>query len=639
LADAIRRRSRPPALSEYRRREILDQLADLCDDEEALRKQQQVKFVLCKAAPSGLISIVLHLSLMIALGIYVLTPVHRGAEAISIEVVTVDEEEEVEALVIEELAVDLEAMPEPIIIEPIQENLLTEEEELDDEDDLVPDTVVDMMRSVAEDLPPDFMAIVIDDEIRETLGEVRPVNVGLANRDSRRRQALAYGATVESENSVELALEWLALHQRSNGSWSFNHRTGDHRCQGCRCGNSGSHMSAENGATAMALLPFLGAGRTHLHGEYRREVAGALMYLIDHQKPDGSFMDAAGTMYSHGLATLALCEAYAMARYQFSSDMEDSQSVDDDAREPSDDGAVDPETGLRDINWTGFADENAGVVDENADGGRQLRDPSPVMQIDIQELALAAQQGIRFIEAAQHAGGGWRYRPKQPGDTSIVGWQMMALKSGHLAGLKVQPATIKRAVRFLDSRQSNNGSRYGYTGKSGSEANSAIGLLCRMFTGWDRQREGLAVGVKRMEALARPRQGMYFYYYATQVMHHYGGPSWQLWNQWMRDELVKTQSRNGSPRGSWSFNGPCDSGRLYCTAMAAMTLEVYYRYSPIYGRRAVVNADAGGGAHRIGPGCCPSGSRIRENSGDAARPRNLTTSATNPLLAVQRRQP
>ena len=32
------------------------------------------------------------------------------------------------------------------------------------------------------------------------------------------------------------------------------------------------------------------------------------------------------------------------------------------------------------------------------------------------------------------------------------------------------------------------------------------------------------------------------------------------------------------------------AGRLYCTAMAAMTLEVYYRYSSIYSKESVTTA-------------------------------------------------
>ncbi len=80
---------------------------------------------------------------------------------------------------------------------------------------------------------------------------------------------------------------------------------------------------------------------------------------------------------------------------------------------------------------------------------------------------------------------------------------------------------------------------------------------------------------------------MYYNYYATQVMHHYGGEQWTKWNTEMRDFLVATQSTDGHEYGSWFFPDGVDmgggnAGRLYYTSLAAMTLEVYYRHMPLY---------------------------------------------------------
>ena len=53
-------------------------------------------------------------------------------------------------------------------------------------------------------------------------------------------------------------------------------------------------------------------------------------------------------------------------------------------------------------------------------------------------LLAPAQAAITFIMASQDpVGGGWRYNPRQPGDTSAVCWQVMALKSGLMSGLQV----------------------------------------------------------------------------------------------------------------------------------------------------------------------------------------------------------
>jgi len=82
---------------------------------------------------------------------------------------------------------------------------------------------------------------------------------------------------------------------------------------------------------------------------------------------------------------------------------------------------------------------------------------------------------------------------------------------------------------------------------------------------------------------------MYFNYYTSQVLHHYQGRFWKRWNPAMRRMLVEHQATEGHETGSWQFSEPHSqqAGRLYNTAMAIMTLEVYYRYLPLYGARAV----------------------------------------------------
>ena len=79
---------------------------------------------------------------------------------------------------------------------------------------------------------------------------------------------------------------------------------------------------------------------------------------------------------------------------------------------------------------------------------------------------------------------------------------------------------------------------------------------------------------------------MYYNYYATQLMKHYGGDTWQEWNLKQRDFLVNTQVKDGVAKGSWHYNADgqyqAPGGRLYTTSMACLTLEVYYRFLPLY---------------------------------------------------------
>jgi len=183
-------------------------------------------------------------------------------------------------------------------------------------------------------------------------------------------------------------------------------------------------------------------------------------------------------------------------------------------------------------------------------------------------------------------GGGWRYQPRQAGDTSVTGWQIVALKTGYFAYLRVPPITLKKAENFLDSVQTNGGAGYGYTTPGTGPATTAIGLLCRMYLGWKRDNEALKRGVEWLSEQGPSKSNLYYDYYATQVMRHYGGEAWKQWNAEMRDFLVEAQVREGPEAGSWFVKGDLGAergGRLYCTSLAALILEVYYRHTPIYG--------------------------------------------------------
>lgn len=343
---------------------------------------------------------------------------------------------------------------------------------------------------------------------------------GLQGRSAgnRRQLALEGGGTEASESAVELGLAWLAAHQWEDGGWRFDLQASP-KCMG-ECRNSGN-LESTTAPTGLALLCFLGAGYTQHEGPYQQVVADGLYYLTNQMILTSFGGDlrgsAMGTMYSHGIATLALTEAYAMTR------------------------------------------------DAN------LADP--------------AQKAIDFIVHAQHENGGWRYAPGEPGDTTVSGWQIAALKSALLARLEVPYEVWHKISAFLDSVQLQRGAAYGYKGPTqSSTTTNAIGLFGRMILGWPRNHRPLLRGMAKIGE-QKPREShIYFNYYAAQILHHFGGPIWQRWNVRTREYLVKNQATQGHERGSWYFQEQHSSrgGRLYTTTMAIMTLEVYYRYMPLY---------------------------------------------------------
>ena len=108
-----------------------------------------------------------------------------------------------------------------------------------------------------------------------------------------------------------------------------------------------------------------------------------------------------------------------------------------------------------------------------------------------------------------------------------------------------------------------------------------------MYLGWKHDEKALQQGVAYLSKTG-PTKNLYYDYYASQVMRHYGGQPWKKWNAQMRDWLVKQQATKGHAKGSWYIEGPHShvGGRLYCTSLATMILEVYYRHMPLYEAQA-----------------------------------------------------
>jgi len=359
-----------------------------------------------------------------------------------------------------------------------------------------------------------------------------PIGKMFQGRDPKARRAILSraGGTTQTEAAVARGLKWLARHQHEDGHWSFHEF---HKAPGAawkkskrgRIGLGGSR--SDTAATALALLPFLGANQTHEQGEYTDEVFRGLRWLVEQQKEDGDLRGPGdGRMYAHAQAAIALCEAYAMT------------------------------------------------------GDEQLHEP--------------AQQALNFIVKAQARGGGWRYEPGQPGDTSVVGWQLMALQVGKEAGnLHVPQRTLERAGSFLDRvKRDQLGGRYSYQPGGGpTDAMTAEALLCRRYLGWGKDHPGMVDGVKFLLEEHPPdakRPNIYYWYYATQVMRHFGGPRWEKWNEKMRSAVLSLQEQHGPGAGSWAPQGRDQSGgfanrggRVYMTALAVCILEVYYRHAPL----------------------------------------------------------
>jgi len=348
-------------------------------------------------------------------------------------------------------------------------------------------------------------------------------SLSMRTSDARREAARTLGGSPESEDAVERGLAWLASIQSADGHWSIKEFPGDTMPK-----IKSESFKADSAATGLALLAYLGAGYTHQSGKYQDVVDRGVKWLLQHQKPDGDlFADELEFvwLYSHGMASIALCEAYGMTK----------------------DAA--------------------------------LKDP--------------AQRALNFIVAAQHPEfGGWRYRPRFESDTSVSGWQLMALKSGEMSGLVVPKETYAGVSRWLDSVQSKESpGQFSYhPTEAATQTMTAEGLLMRQYLGAKRSDAQLIAGANFLQTRLPDfgQRDSYYWYYATQVMFHMQGEHWSVWNNSLRDTLVNTQSKAGPLSGSWDPASPTPEkwsnagGRHYVTCLNLLMLEVYYRHLPLY---------------------------------------------------------
>jgi hypothetical protein len=365
---------------------------------------------------------------------------------------------------------------------------------------------------------------------------------------TRQKMLMEGGGNKESEACVAKGLSWLARHQSQDGRWSLNefHQHAREKPypagSNFKCDCTGmAGMRDDQAATAFALLPFLAAGITHRPSakekqavEYNKTVLKGVEFLMKKQGKDGAFE---GGMYSHGLVTIAMCEAYGLTS-------------------------------------------------------------DPI-------LKKSAQAALDYIEKAQDpAGGGWRYTPRSGGDTSVVGWQLMGLKSGQMSGLTVKTKTLTDAEKFLNSCESQDGGGYSYVppGNSETPTMTSVGLLCRMYLGIGPRNPRLLRGIDRLtKQLPSQTTDLYYLYYATQVMHHMGGDAWEKWNKGpdgqsgkggIRDTLIGRMDNGTDPKhkhleGSWSpenSGAAAGGGRIMSTSLSLLCLEVYYRHLPLYRR-------------------------------------------------------
>ena len=365
----------------------------------------------------------------------------------------------------------------------------------------------------------------------------------LARTDKGKKLALAAFGHRDNRvtKMVDEALNWLHRHQEKEGYWDYNGYI-----RNCPHGQPDNIMEIKGdydvAVTGLALLAFLAAGHTHIPGQKAVETSAAPQTDLP---PGGQYKPTV----ERGL------------RWLLSIQMGDGSF-----RNPVT-GAVGNKVNMFEQAMATLAISEAyGMT-----GDETLKGP--------------AQKALDFISYAKNPGKGWRYHPRcGDNDTSLVGWQVFALKSGKVSGLEVKRQDFEDASGWIDDVTAETG-RVGYNEKGkGSPTITSIGIICRMLLGWRSDSPLMQKGatiVLKDDSYQKSPVNFYHIYQTALAMFQMGGKFWEVWNKDMTDFLAKTVSKDGCEKGSWPAADEkyCHS-RVYTTALGALSLEVYWRYLP-----------------------------------------------------------
>ena len=369
-------------------------------------------------------------------------------------------------------------------------------------------------------------------------GRVREIAAPFAKRARTNRTA------ERTDSMVDRGLEFLGRAQQADGRWSLGVYPGSKD-------EPAPKLASDTAATGLALLSFLGAGYDHFEGKHRDTVRRGLEFLLTAQKDDGDLYlpadplsNSCSWLYSHGIATMALCEAVGMTG----------------------DAIIRPaaERACRFI-----------TASQHPDRGGWRYTPRSDADLSVSGWMLVA------LRSGQLA--------KVPVETRSLDRVRTLLEASTIA--PSTPAARSPLTRFHynaikpDQRPS----------EMSTACMNAVGTLMRLHTGW-KKTDPQVIDNGRTLATLRPTYGTasqklrdcYLWYYISQVLVHTGGSDWDEWYKGLEELLATRQVVGGPLGGSWDPLGPTPDrwgqygGRLYVTTLHLLTLEVPYRHLPTY---------------------------------------------------------
>jgi hypothetical protein len=308
--------------------------------------------------------------------------------------------------------------------------------------------------------------------------------------------------------SIDRGLEFLAARQRKDGGWHAN-----------------------NAINSLALLAFMGRGHTPGRGRYPDVLEKGKKFVLANAQdnPKGYLAQfGGGSMYEHGLTTLALAEMYGMdPDPELENRLRAAVTLIEKTQSPRGGWRYSPSPDNQDLSVTVMQ-----IVALRAANNAEI----PVSQKVI-------DNAIAYVKSCNYPAGGYGYEgPGQGGPTSAAGvLSLQLLGKPNDPGIPKTMDYLKSFLRATPKEQwENHGLGYFY----------------------------------------------YFHYYAMQAHYQYGGTHWNNWHPMIRDALLLKQNADGSwdvPAGS-SEAAHTDPNKVYPTAMACLVLDIYLHFLPAYKR-------------------------------------------------------
>jgi hypothetical protein len=294
------------------------------------------------------------------------------------------------------------------------------------------------------------------------------------------------GGDDRTEEAVQRAVEWLKQYQRDDGSWDPQQSGAGIERSVAGVHREGAGGKATTGISGLALLAMLGAGNTHQEGAQQDSVRSGLQYLLSVQLPSGALFanaDPYARTYSHGMATLAMCEAAAM-------------TADPVARDSASRGvgytvaSQHPTSG----GWRYVAGDRGDMSQHGWQvmvmvSGRAAGVAIPETAFD------RARTFLRTVRAGK-TGGLASYRPGEAPSRTMTA---EALATRLMLGEKIPPAELAEAQAFILEEMPGTGT-----------------------------------------------DNYYYWYYASLALHQLQNDAWRQWNERMKERLLATQLPDGS---------------------------------------------------------------------------------------------